>query len=170
MKIFLLPSLLNMIIESIGWQVRGLVVGGRLVGSHWVSGCWIYYKPLLDSRSFKIVSKFYLPHPAHLTSRSFCFSSIFIDYQSMSFDRQVKNIFWSNFYIQQFGLLIVIIDEVHSYYIRELPHIYMNTMFTLLGDRYVENFLHNQLPTFQQYLGIHQASIVLLLSDHGSGS
>ena len=62
-----------MIIEWVGRYVRGIVVGGRLVGSRWVGGHWIYYNPLLDSQSFKIVRKFYLPHPAHLTSRSLLF-------------------------------------------------------------------------------------------------
>ena len=85
-KIFQLPSLLNMIIEWVGRSVHGIVVSGRLVGSRWVGGHWIYYNTLLDSQSFKIIRKFYLPYPAHLTSRSFCFSSIIIAYKSMSFD------------------------------------------------------------------------------------
>ena len=38
MKIFLLPSLLNKIIGSLGRWVGGLVVGGRLVGGSVVGG------------------------------------------------------------------------------------------------------------------------------------
>ena len=37
-KIFLLSSLLKMIIESVGWWIGGLEVGGQLVGVRWVGG------------------------------------------------------------------------------------------------------------------------------------